>query len=114
MTKQTNFFNQETPFVESEFYHKLKLQDKDKEYISISDHLHENGYCIFDLNLTKNFIDGLNEDISNAIKEGNIKKNPKVYHYNKNPRIVYAWKFSKKTANLANNKILLKLYKNND
>lgn len=107
-----NFDIVNEPWIESPFFYQILKSKKSSKFLKkLATEIHENGYCIFDLNLTKNFIDGLNEDISNAIKEGNIKKNPKVYHYNKNPRIVEAWKFSKKTANLANNKILLKVLK---
>ena len=64
--------------------------------------MHENGYATFNLNLKNKLIDSVNKDISDALKKGVIK-NPKIYHYNKFPRIVEAWKFSKNVTKLALN-----------
>ena len=73
--------------------------------------MHEKGYCIIDLNLKDRFINNINFDISEALDKGNIKKNPKIYHYNKFPRIVEAWKYSKNVARLAKNPILNNILK---
>ena len=70
--------------------------------------MYEKGYCIIDLNISERFINKTNADIEKFIKEGNFKTNPKIYQYNKFPRIVEAWKFSKNVAKLANNFILKK------
>ena len=40
-------------------------------------------------------LNNINLDIDYALNKGSIKKNPAIFHYNKNPRIVEAWKFSK-------------------
>ena len=64
---------------------------------------------VFDLNLGSKFISDLNYDINKAIKIGKIKKNPQIYHYNKNPKIVEAWKFSKNVSKLAKNSKLNKV-----
>ena len=70
--------------------------------------MHEKGYCVLDLNLTDNFINNINQDIEKSLNNGEFKTNPKIYHYNKYPRIVEAWKYSKNVAKLANNVILKK------
>ena len=70
--------------------------------------MHEKGYCVIDLNLSNNFINNINKDIEQSLNTGDFKTNPKIYHYNKYPRIVEAWKFSKNVAKLANNAFLKK------
>ncbi len=101
----------ESPF----FYQLLRKQKVNNNLKKIATDMHEKGYTIIDLNLSENFINNIKKDISNALVNGEIKKNPKIYHYNKFPRIVEAWKYSKNVSRLANNiklkKILKFLYK---
>ena len=100
------------PWIESPFFYELLSKKKiNRNLKKIAINMHEKGYAIVDLNLTDKFINNINKDISNAINEGKIKKNPKIYHYNKYPRIVEAWKYSANVAKLANNSKLKKILK---
>ena len=104
------------PWFESPFFYQLLRKKKvNKDYKKIATDMHVNGYAIIDLNVGDNLINNINKDISNALINGDIKKNPKIYHYNTFPRIVEAWKYSNNVAKLANNsklkKILNFLYK---
>ena len=98
------------PWIESPFFYELLKKKRASKFLKkIATDVHEDGYCIFDLNLGSKFISDLNYDINKAIKIGKIKKNPQIYHYNKNPRIVEAWKFSKNVSKLAKNSKLNKV-----
>ena len=98
------------PWFESpQFYDLLNKKKIDKKLKKIAVDMHEKGYSIIDLNLSDNFINSINQDISNALNNGEIKKNPKIFQYNKFPRIVEAWKYSRNVAKLANNKKLKKI-----
>ena len=97
------------PWIESPFFYEiLKKKKTSTLFKKLAIDMHENGYCVFNLNISNKFIDSINHDISSAINSGEIKKNPKIYHYNENPRVVEAWKYSKKVASLANNSLILK------
>lgn len=107
--KKKIFFNKTNstniPWIESPlFYEILKELRTRKEFINKAIDMHEKGYCIIDLNLDKKFIEKINSDIDKEINKGTVKKNPSIYHYNKFPRIVEAWKFSKNVGLLALNK----------
>ncbi|MDA9594823.1 phytanoyl-CoA dioxygenase family protein [Candidatus Pelagibacter sp.] len=107
-----DFPTTDEPWVESPFFYQILKKKRPSSFLKkIAIDMHENGYCIIDLKLTENLITNINEDISQAISENSIKKNPQIYHYNKSPRIVEAWKFSKKISNLANNKHLKSVLK---
>tara|TARA_B110000027_G_scaffold107968_1_gene115006 strand:- start:100 stop:948 length:849 start_codon:yes stop_codon:yes gene_type:complete len=98
------------PWVESPFFYEILKKKKISIFFKkIATDMHVNGYCIFDLNISDKFIDGINKDIQLAINSGEIKKNPKIYHYNDNPRVVEAWKYSKKISQLANNSLILRV-----
>ena len=98
------------PWFESPFFYQLLSKKKvKKNFKKIAIDMHEKGYTIIDLDLSDNFINNINKDISEALIIGDIKKNPKIYHYNKFPRIVEAWKYSKNVARLANNSNLKKI-----
>ena len=100
------------PWFESPFFYKMLRKKKvSKNLKKIAIDMHEKGYCIVNLNLNDTFINDINFDISEALDKGNIKKNPKIYHYNKFPRIVEAWKYSKNVARLAKNSRLNKILK---
>ncbi len=104
------------PWFESPFFYQLLSKKKvSKNFKKIATDMHVKGYTIIDLDLKDSFINSINKDISKALTSGDIKKNPKIYHYNKFPRIVEAWKYSENIAKLANNsklkKILNFLYK---
>ena len=100
------------PWIESPFFYQiLKEKKSSKIYKKIAINMHEKGYSIIKLNLSKKFINNINKDIDDALNKGNIKKNPAIFHYNKNPRIVEAWKFSKNVSLLANNEHIKKILK---
>tara|TARA_A100001011_G_scaffold400671_1_gene517433 strand:+ start:2064 stop:2921 length:858 start_codon:yes stop_codon:yes gene_type:complete len=91
-----------TPWVESPFFYDILKKEKvSSDYKKLASYFHENGYVILDLNLSNKFINNINKDIENKIKEGSFKKNPDIYHYNDSPRIVEAWKYSKNVLKLA-------------
>ncbi len=98
------------PWFESPYFYDLLNKKKiDKKLKKIAIDMHEKGYSIIDLKLSDTFINSINQDISNALNNGEIKKNPKIFQYNKFPRIVEAWKYSRNVAKLANNKKLKKI-----
>lgn len=98
------------PWFESAYFYDLLNKKKiDKKLKKIAIDMHEKGYSIIDLKLSDTFINSINQDISNALNNGEIKKNPKIFQYNKFPRIVEAWKYSRNVAKLANNKKLKKI-----
>jgi ectoine hydroxylase-related dioxygenase (phytanoyl-CoA dioxygenase family) len=100
--KNKNLLN--IPWVESPFFlNLLKNSKATKELKRLAKKYHEDGYVVIDLKLKDNFIRKINHDIDEKIKKNEIKKNPKIYHYNQSPRIVEAWKFSKSVAQLALN-----------
>ena len=98
------------PWFETAYFYDLLNKKKiDKKLKKIAIDMHEKGYSIIDLKLSDTFINSINQDISNALNNGEIKKNPKIFQYNKFPRIVEAWKYSRNVAKLANNKKLKKI-----
>ena len=98
------------PWVESPFF--IKYLNLKKSYFKkYAIDIHEKGYCILDLNLSDKVINDVNNDIERSISTGDFRKNPKIYHYNKYPRIVEAWKFSKNVAKIANNVVFEKIIK---
>ena len=100
------------PWFESPFFYIMLAKKKvDKHHKKIALDMHEKGYTIINLNLSDRFINNVNFDISKALEKADIKKNPKIYHYNKFPRIVEAWKYSKNVARLANNSKLINILK---
>ena len=96
------------PWIESPFFYQILKSKKNNIFKRNAINMHEKGYCIIDLDLNDKFINNINTDIEKLINTGNFKTNPKIYHYNRYPRIVEAWKFSKNVAKLANNNILKK------
>ena len=97
------------PWVESPFFYQILKSKKNSILKKYAIDIHEKGYCILDLNLSDKVINDVNNDIERSISTGDFRKNPKIYHYNKYPRIVEAWKFSKNVAKIANNVVLKKL-----
>lgn len=96
------------PWFESPFFYQILKSKKKHIFNKYAIDMHEKGYCVLDLNLTDSFINNINQDIEQSLNNGEFKTNPKIYHYNKYPRIVEAWKYSKNVAKLANNIILKK------
>ena len=81
------------PWFESPFFYQILKSKKNHIFKKYAIDMHEKGYCVLNLNLSDIFINNINQDIE---------------QYNKYPRIVEAWKFSKNVAKLANNVILKK------
>jgi len=96
-----------SPFVESPFYKKLAKTFDHREYSAYTDKLHEDGYCVIDLELSMDVIDQANKDIDDAVLRKSFKKNSSAYHYNDSPRIVEGWKDSKSIKEIATNPKLL-------
>ena len=96
------------PWFESPFFYQLLKSKKNHIFKKYAIDMHEKGYCVLNLNLSDLFINNINKDIEQSLNTGSFKTNPKIYHYNKYPRIVEAWKFSKNVAKLANNVVLKK------
>ena len=104
---ETFSYSDELPFVEAPTYKEYRFDEKDEKYKKYSDELNKNSFCIVDLELEKNLIDQVNQDIDEAIRKNSIRLNSRAYHYNENPRIVEAWKFSWAIKELAVNKTIL-------
>ena len=96
------------PWFESPFFYQILKKKKNHYFKKFAIDMHEKGYCVLNLNLSDLFINNINKDIEQSLNTGSFKTNPKIYHYNKYPRIVEAWKFSKNVAKLANNVVLKK------
>ena len=60
----------------------------------------DKGHKVYGYDISKKTI----EDISNLARAENVKRNPKIYHYNKNPRIVEGYKKFKSIRSLCKNK----------
>ena len=58
------------------------------------------GYLIFNIN-DDDLINKINSNIKKIIKKKNYKTNTKIYSYNKSPRIIESYKFSKNCKKLA-------------
>ena len=85
---ETFSYSDELPFVEAPTYKEYRFDEKDEKYKKYSDELNKNSFCIVDLELEKNLIDQVNQDIDEAIRKNSIRLNSRAYHYNENPRIV--------------------------
>lgn len=101
-----------TPWIDSPFFYEiLKRKKKNSFQKKVAIEMHEQGYSIINLGISNKIIDKLNRDIKSLVISKNYKTNPKYYHYNKSPRIVEAWKYSKNVSMLAKNKKILYLLK---
>ena len=78
-------------------------------YTKIKKDFKKNGYIIVDIESIKKKISQVNFGINKILKKKNIKKNPIVFHYNKSPRIVEAWKEINAIKKIAKDKKLNKL-----
>lgn len=104
--------NYNLPWVESPFFYEILKKKKISKFLkNLAINYHEKGYVIINLKLSDKFINKIISDIDNKLNEGNVKKNPSIYHYNESPRIVEAWKFSPEISILANNKKIINLLK---
>jgi hypothetical protein len=98
------------PWIESDFfYSQLKTKKISREFKRYAIKFHEDGYCVVDLGLSKKKINEIIKTVDNLSKSKDVKLNPKIYHYNKSPRIIEGWKKSKTIKELALNKKILKL-----
>jgi ectoine hydroxylase-related dioxygenase (phytanoyl-CoA dioxygenase family) len=93
--------------VESPQYAKFKFEEKYKKFQRYSDALNQDSFCVVDLDVELSLINQANTDINEAIEKRAIKVNSRAYHYNANPRIVEAWKFSNSIKALSINKTIL-------
>lgn len=75
------------------------------------------GYLIFNIN-DDNLIDSVNKDVQNILlNDKSLKKNTKIYSYNKSPRIIESYKKSENCKKLSKHpevvKMIKSLYKKN-
>jgi ectoine hydroxylase-related dioxygenase (phytanoyl-CoA dioxygenase family) len=98
------------PWIETDFfYSQLKKKKISNEFKRHAIKFHEEGYCVVDLDLSQKIINKIIDAVNNLSKSKDVKLNPKIYHYNKSPRIIEGWKKSKTIKELALNKKILKL-----
>ena len=107
--KKIDVGNVDLPFVETHALKHTGNKKKDKQFQAYFDDLNQNGFCIVDLTMNGNLIEQANQDIDDAIRRNSVRLNSRAYHYNENPRIVEAWKFSESIKKLATNNIILDL-----
>ena len=107
--KKIDVGNVDLPFVETHALKHTGNKKKDKQFQAYFDDLNQNGFCIVDLTMNGNLIEQANQDIDDAIRRNSVRLNSRAYHYNENPRIVEAWKFSKSIKKLATNNTILDL-----
>ena len=101
---QKNFLNLNVPWVESELF-EYNLKYKKKKFLEYAKKYNKDGYVVIDLKISKKDLEKTFQDISTLANAEGVKKNPKIYHYNKNPRIVEGYKKFKSIKNLCKNKI---------
>ena len=97
------------PFVESPIFKELILSKKKNKLSSLAKSFNKNGYVVIDLNLSKNYLNHVIKDILRLEIKSDTKKNPEIYHYNENPRIVEGYKKSKFIKGLCLNKKIISL-----
>jgi ectoine hydroxylase-related dioxygenase (phytanoyl-CoA dioxygenase family) len=105
---QKHFLKLNTPWVESDLF-KLHLKHKSKKFINIAKKFNKDGYVIVDLKLSKKDLKQIIKDISKLAADENAKKNPKMYHYNKNPRLIEGYKKFQSIKNLCKNKKIIEI-----
>ncbi len=106
-TRKSNM-NLNEPWVESLLFKKI-LKEKNKYIKEKAKKFNKDGYIIIDLRLNKKFLKNVVLDIIKIARSKDAKKNPDIYHYNKSPRIIEAFKKSKNILNLCKNKKILYL-----
>ena len=95
-----------TPWVESDLFDYLS-KFKHKKKMGLAKKFNKDGYVIIDLKLSKKFISDTISNINSLAADKNSKKNPKIYHYNKSPRIIEGFKKFKNIKDLCKNYIIL-------
>ena len=83
----------------------LMYLDKKKEYFD------EKGYVIVDLNYPDSFYKDLINDVDTINNSQDKKLNPKIYHYNKHPRLIEGWKKSDNIKQVALDRTLIETLK---
>ena len=107
---QKNFLNLNVTWVESELF-EYNIKYKKKKYLKYAKKYNKDGYVVIDLKISKKDLEKTIQDISALANAEGVKKNPKIYHYNKNPRIVEGYKKFKSIKNLCKNKKIIDLLK---
>ncbi len=80
-------------------------------YSDLKKDFKKNGYIVVNIETIEKKVNQVNSGIQRILKKKNIKKNPTVFHYNRSPRIVEAWKEVKVIKAIAKDKKLNKLLK---
>ena len=86
------------------------IKYKSKKFLKYAKKFNKDGYVIVDLK-NKKELEKTIEDIKRLAKVDDVKKNPDIYHYNKNPRIVEGYKKFNSIKNLCKNKRIIELLK---
>ncbi len=107
---QKNFLKLNTPWVESDLFQDC-IKYKSKKYIKLAKKFNKDGYIILDLKLSKKEINKTIDDISKLARDESAKKNPKIYHYNENPRIIEGYKKFQSIKRLCKNKKIIEILK---
>ena len=105
-----NLLNLNTPWVESELF-ESHIKHKSKKFLKYAKKFNKDGYVIIDLKISKKDLKKTIDDISKLANADEVKKNPKIYHYNKNPRIVEGYKKFKSIKDLCKNKKIINILK---
>jgi len=101
-----------TPWVESPIFNQIKgYKNTNPKLLKLAEKFNRDGYIVIDLGLSKKTINDTIQDIKDHAIKPNSKKNPDIYHYNESPRIIEAYKTSKKIKNLCLNKKIINLLK---
>jgi ectoine hydroxylase-related dioxygenase (phytanoyl-CoA dioxygenase family) len=81
---------------------KVKIFDFEKQCIEALRYFDEQGYVVLGLNLPDVFINKLVLEMNNEAQNPG-KLNPKIFHYNGNPRVIEFWRRSRLCAELSKN-----------
>ncbi len=100
------------PWVESPLFDQIKkTRQENSKLFKLAEKFNRDGYVVIDLGLSKKTIKQIIQDTKDLAVKSSTKKNPDIYHYNESPRIIEAYKTSKKIKNLCLNKKILALLK---
>lgn len=82
---------------------------KHPQFYDLAKKFDEDGYVIIDLDLSDDFCNKIKEDVISHVSGNLAKKNPDIYHYNSNPRVIEGWKFSDEIKKLSLDKTVLSI-----
>lgn len=74
------------------------------DFLELARKFESDGYVIINLNLSEDFCNSIKESVILHVSNNAVKKNPEIYHYNDNPRVIEGWEFCNEIKQLALNK----------